>query len=75
MSASPIEIVGQWLQNLANPDVINKVVSPDAAYVSLNNEDTELKKMRRGPAHRRARRRSSTTSPEFSPLGTPKRLT
>jgi ketosteroid isomerase-like protein len=45
MSASPIEIVGQWLQNLANPDVINKVVSPDATYVSLNNEDTELKQI------------------------------
>jgi hypothetical protein len=45
MSSSPIEVVGQWLQNLANPDVINKVVAPDATYVSLNTEDTELKKI------------------------------
>jgi uncharacterized protein len=45
MSASPIEVVGQWLQNLANPDVINKVVAPTATYVSLNTEDAELKKI------------------------------
>jgi ketosteroid isomerase-like protein len=44
-SASPLEIVGQWLQNLANPDVIKKVVAQDAIYVSLNNEDAELKKI------------------------------
>lgn len=30
MSASPIEIVGEWLQNLLDPEVVNKVVSPDA---------------------------------------------
>jgi ketosteroid isomerase-like protein len=45
MSASPIEVVGEWLQNLANPDVINKVVAQDATYVSLNTEDAELKKI------------------------------
>jgi uncharacterized protein len=45
MSASPIEVVGQWLQNLADPAVINKVVAPDATYVSLNATDAELKKI------------------------------
>jgi hypothetical protein len=30
MSASPIEVVGQWLQNLLDPDVINSMVAPDA---------------------------------------------
>ena len=31
MSASPIEVVGQWLQNLLDPDVVNSVVAPDSA--------------------------------------------
>ena len=42
MSASPIEIVGQWMQNLLDPEVINSVVASDATYVSLNTEDPEL---------------------------------
>lgn len=45
MPASPIDVVGQWLQNLTDPDVINKVVAPDAMYVSLNTEDAELKRI------------------------------
>jgi uncharacterized protein len=45
MSASPIEVVGQWLQNLLDPDVVNSVVAPDATYVSLNTEDPELSKI------------------------------
>ncbi len=45
MSASPIEVVGQWLQNLMDPEVVNKVVAPDATYVSLNTEDAELNKI------------------------------
>ena len=45
MSASPIEVVGQWLQNLLEPDVINRLVAPDATYVSLNTEDAELSKI------------------------------
>jgi uncharacterized protein len=45
MSASPIEVVGQWLQNLVDPDVVNNLVAPDATYVSLNTEDTELNKI------------------------------
>ena len=42
MSASPIEVVGQWLQNLLDPEVINSVVASDATYVSLNTENPEL---------------------------------
>jgi ketosteroid isomerase-like protein len=45
MSASPIEVVGQWLQNLLDPDVVNRVVAPDATYVSLNTENAELNKI------------------------------
>jgi uncharacterized protein len=39
MSASPIEVVGQWLQNLLDPEVVKSVVAPDATYVSLNAEN------------------------------------
>ena len=45
MPASPIEVVGQWLQNLLDPDVVNAVVAPDATYVSLNTENAELSKI------------------------------
>jgi len=45
MSASPIEVIGQWMQNLLDPDVVNRVVAPDATYVSLNTEDAELHKI------------------------------
>jgi ketosteroid isomerase-like protein len=45
MSASPIEVVGQWLQNLLDSDVVNSVVAPDATYVSLNTETAELSKI------------------------------
>jgi uncharacterized protein len=45
MSANPIELIGQWMQNLLDPDVVNRVVAPDATYVSLNTEDAELNKI------------------------------
>jgi hypothetical protein len=41
MSDSPIEVVGHWLQNLLDPEVINSVVASDATYVSLNTENPE----------------------------------
>jgi uncharacterized protein len=44
-TASPIEIVGEWLQSLLDPDVVNRVVAPDATYVSLNSDNPELKKI------------------------------
>jgi uncharacterized protein len=45
MAASPIDVVGKWLQNLQDPDVVKSVVAPEATYVSLNTEDAELKKI------------------------------
>src|SRR5579862_1787831 len=42
---SPIEIVGEWLQNLIDPDVVNRIVAPDATYVSLNSDNPELQKI------------------------------
>ena len=45
MSDTPIEVVGRWLQNLLDPEVINSVVAPDATYVSLNTENPELTKI------------------------------
>jgi hypothetical protein len=44
-SPSPIEVVGEWLQNLVDPDVVNRLVAPGATYVSLNSDDPELKKI------------------------------
>ena len=43
--ASPIEVVGQWLENLLDAEVVNNVVAPDATYVSLNTEDPELQRI------------------------------
>ena len=45
MPASPIEVVGEWLGNLLDPDVVNRLVAPDATYVSLNTENSELNKI------------------------------
>lgn len=45
MSASPIEVVGEWLQNLLDPDVVNRLVAPDATYISLNTDNPELKRI------------------------------
>ena len=45
MSATPIEVVDQWLQNLLDPGVVNAIVAPDATYVSLNTEDPELSRI------------------------------
>jgi uncharacterized protein len=44
-STSPVELVGYWLQNLMDPEVVHKVVASDAKYVSLNTENDELKKI------------------------------
>jgi uncharacterized protein len=45
MPATPIDVVGHWLQNLFDPDVVNTIVAPDATYVSLNTEDAELNRI------------------------------
>jgi uncharacterized protein len=40
--ATPIEIVGEWMQNLLDPGVVKRLVAPDATYVSLNTDNPEL---------------------------------
>jgi uncharacterized protein len=45
MSPSPIEVVSQWLKNLLDAEVVNRLVAPDALYVSLNTENPELHKI------------------------------
>jgi ketosteroid isomerase-like protein len=45
MSPSPTEVVSQWLENLLDPEVVNRLVAPDAIYVSLNTENPELHKI------------------------------
>jgi uncharacterized protein len=45
VSATPLDVVNKWLQNLLDPDVVNSVVAPDATYVSLNTENPELHKI------------------------------
>ncbi|MFI1092313.1 nuclear transport factor 2 family protein [Streptomyces sp. NPDC020917] len=45
MSASPMDVVSTWLQNLLDPEAVHRLVAPDATYVSLNAEDAELKKI------------------------------
>jgi uncharacterized protein len=43
VSASPLDVVGEWLQNLTDPDVVHRLVAADATYVSLNTDNPELK--------------------------------
>jgi ketosteroid isomerase-like protein len=45
VSPSSIEVVGQWLENLLDPEVVNSVVAPEAIYVSLNTDNPELHKI------------------------------
>ena len=45
MPADPIEVVGEWLQNLLDPGVVERLVAPEATYVSLNTDDPELQKI------------------------------
>jgi hypothetical protein len=45
MVASPLEIVRTWLQNPLDPEVVNRVIAPDAVYVSANTENAELSKI------------------------------
>jgi hypothetical protein len=45
MSASPLDVVNEWLQSLLDPEVVTKLVAPDATYVSLNTDNPELHKI------------------------------
>jgi hypothetical protein len=75
MEPVPIELAGQWLQNLLGSDLVNCLVAADATHVSLNSEDAELKKIMPWAAHRIADRRSSTTPARCSPAGRTRRST
>jgi uncharacterized protein len=44
-TTDPVEVVGLWLQNLVDPDVVHRLVAEDATYVSLNTENDELKQI------------------------------
>lgn len=43
--ATPVEVVGEWLQKLLDPEVVFRLVAPDATYVSLNSDNSELKRI------------------------------
>ena len=73
--ATPIEVVGQWIQNLLDPDVVYRVVAPDATYVFLDAEDAELNKIMPWTGTRKGPRRSSTISVRCSPVGKTRRST
>ena len=45
MKTSPVQVVGEWLHNLLDPEVVNRLVAPDATYVSLNTDNPELNKI------------------------------
>lgn len=45
MSRTPMQIVKELLQNMANPDAVRELIASDATYVSLNDENTELKQI------------------------------
>jgi len=45
MPATRSTVVGEWLQHLLDPEVVNRIVAPDATYISLNSEDAELNKI------------------------------
>ncbi|MBW4592524.1 MAG: nuclear transport factor 2 family protein [Brasilonema angustatum HA4187-MV1] len=45
MSSTPVEIVQELLKDPTNPEVVNRLVSPDAIYVSLSYDNPDLKKL------------------------------
>jgi uncharacterized protein len=45
MSSNPIEVVGEWLENLLDPQVVHRLVATDATYVSLNTDNPELNRI------------------------------
>ncbi|MEH2011674.1 nuclear transport factor 2 family protein [Nostoc sp.] len=45
MSSTPVEIVQALLKDPTNPEVVNRLVAPDAIYVSLSYDNPDLKKL------------------------------
>jgi hypothetical protein len=44
MSTNLTAVLQQFLQNTTNPKLSSKLMTPDALYVSLNFDNSELKK-------------------------------
>jgi hypothetical protein len=42
MTVDPIEVLGEWVENLFDPDVVDRLVLPESTYLSLNTDDSEL---------------------------------
>ena len=45
MAGSAVDTVTELLQNLGNPEVVRRLVATDAVYVSLNQDNPELKQI------------------------------
>ena len=45
MSSTPVEIVQALLKDPTKPEVVNRLVSPDAVYISLSYDNPDLKKL------------------------------
>jgi len=44
-TATPLEVIQQFLANTTNPEVMRPIVADDATYISLNFDNPELKKI------------------------------
>ena len=45
MSSTPVEIVQELLKGATKPEVVNRLVSPNAVYMSLTYDNPDLKKL------------------------------
>lgn len=45
MSSTPVEIVQELLKGATKPEVVNRLVSPNAVYMSLTYDNADLKKV------------------------------
>lgn len=43
--ATPIKVIEQFLANTTNPEVVNQLVAEDATYISLNYDNSDLKRI------------------------------
>jgi hypothetical protein len=69
MTGAAVGIVTELLQNLGNPEAVQRLVSADAEYVSLNYENPSWHRFCRERAPTMVRPRSPTRSAEGSPGG------
>ena len=45
MTGSAVNVVTNLLQNLGNPEVVQSLIATDAVYVSLNQDNADLKQI------------------------------